>query len=411
MTGTAAPEAIFGRVDYGPDERRHWAELAFPVEEYRERVARLQARLAEQDLAGAIVRGVGADVANVAYLSGWTNPLMGDAIVVVPTEGEPALVTNAIVHGEPMHTEIYKVWFDDVRCSPHGRGDFAYENAPIITEQLIECLSERHMTKGRCALVGRSGDEIWETVTAACPDLSTEPFDIALAGMRAIKSPAEQLMMRRAAEIADEVLLSAIDAIGPGVSEHEVAAELARTMLAAGADGPLYFIQVVSGPRSGFRNVRPSERRMEVGDPVYVGFGLRYRGYCARAGAGACVGEPSAEWRSLLDANVRILEESLTLARPGAPVRDAALAGTRLAAELGLAGETWVGGHGIGAHTHDLPFIVASSDDRFEPGMTFIFEPMICRTGLGTANAERVFLMTIDGAQPLSRAPFRIWER
>jgi Xaa-Pro aminopeptidase len=194
------------------------------------------------------------------------------------------------------------------------------------------------------------------------------------------------------------------------VREYDVAAALYAAMMSRGADGPLYFVQVVSGPRAGFRNVRPAGRQIADGDPVYIGFGLRYRGYCSRAATGLTAGTPSPQWRRLLEANQRIQQESLALALPGAPVTGMVSAGTRLAGELGVGEETWVGGHGVGLHTHDLPVIGPDSTDTFEPGMTFIYEPMICRTGLGTANSERVYLMTGAGAEPLARDAPRPWE-
>jgi Xaa-Pro dipeptidase len=405
-----APGATFARVPYGPDDRAAWRDLPFELDEYRSRLTAVQARLAESQLVGAIVHSAGADLANLCYLSGWSNPLAGDALLVIPALGEPALVTNAIVHGEPMHTEIYQAWFDDVRCSPHTRG-VSYCNTPTIAEHLVDCLAERGMTAGRFGLSGPWSDELRDTLAAAFPGLRAEPFDATLARLRAVKSPAEQAVMREAADIAEIALASAVTAVRPGAREHDVAAALYAAMMSRGADGPLYFVQVVSGPRSGFRNVRPTGRWMEDGDPVYIGFGLRYQGYCARAATAVTAGSPSLQWRRLLDANRQILRQSLAAARPGAAVTDVVSLGTRLAEEFGVGRETWVGGHGIGLHTHDMPLIGPDSTDTFEVGTTFIYEPMVCRAGLGTANFERVYLMTATGPQRLASNGLRPWEQ
>ncbi len=405
-----ASGATFARVPYAPGDRAAWRDLPFDVEEYRRRVAAVQARLAESELAGAVVHGRGIDMANLWYLSGWPNPLMGDALLVIPACGEPALITDATVHGEPMHSEIYQAWMDDVRCSPHTRGGVRYRNARTITEHLTDCLAERGLTAGRLGVSGPWSDELRAALADTFGGLRTEPFDAALAHLRAVKSPAEQAVMRRAAEIAETALASAVAAVRPGARELDVAAALYAAMIGEGADGPLYFVQVVSGPRAGFRNVRPTGRQMADGDPVYIGFGLRYQGYCARAATGLTAGTPSHQWRGLLDANRQILRQSLAAARPGAPVTDVTDAGTRLAGQLGVGHETWVGGHGIGLHTHDLPLIGPDSTDTFQAGQTFICEPMICRTGLGTANSERVYLMTDAGPQPLAGAQ-RPWEQ
>jgi Xaa-Pro aminopeptidase len=408
---TIAPAATFARVPYGPGDRSAWRDLPFDVAEYRRRIAAVQARLAEAGLGGAVVHSQGTDIANLCYLTGWSNPLMGDAVLVVPERGEPALVTDAIVHGEPMHTEIYQAWLDDVRCSPHTRGGVRYRNARSITEHLTDCLADRGLTSGPIGLAGPWPDLLRSALGDALPGLLAEPFDAALARQRAVKSDAEQALMRQAADIAETALAAAVAAVRPGVSEHDVVAALYATMMSHGADGPLYFVQVVAGPRAGFRNVRPTARPIQDGDPVYIGFGLRYRGYCARAATGLTAGAPSQPWHRLLDANRQILQQSLPLARPGAAVTDMVSAGAQLADELGIGDETWVGGHGIGLHTHDLPTIGPDSTDTFETGMTFIYEPMICRTGLGTANSERVYLMTDAGPQPLAADAPRFWEK
>ena len=38
--------------------------------------------------------------------------------MVVPLEGEPTLLTNWVMHDEPMHSEIWTTWIDDVRPCP-----------------------------------------------------------------------------------------------------------------------------------------------------------------------------------------------------------------------------------------------------------------------------------------------------
>ena len=405
-----ASGATFARVPYAPADRAAWRDLPFDVEEYRRRVAAVQARLAESELAGAVVHGKGTDMANLWYLSGWPNPLMGDALLVIPAHGDPTLITDAIVHGEPMHTEISQAWMDDVRCSPHTHAGATYRNVRTLTEHLTDCLAECGLTAGRLGVSGPWSDGLRAALADASGGLRTEPIDAALARLRAVKSPAEQAVMRRAAEIAETALASAVAAVRPGARELDVAAAIYATMISEGADGAIYFVQVVSGPRAGFRNVRPTARQLTEGDPVYIGFGLRYQGYCARVATGLTAGTPSPEWRGLLDANRQMLRQSLAAARPGAPVTDVTDAGTRLADELGVGQETWVGGHGLGLHTHDLPLIGPHSTDIFEVDQTFICEPMICRTGLGTANSERVYLMTAAGPEPLAGAQ-RPWEQ
>jgi hypothetical protein len=41
--------------------------------------------------------------------------------MVVPLGGPVGLTTNAVMHGEPMHSGIQDTWVRDVRCTPHPR--------------------------------------------------------------------------------------------------------------------------------------------------------------------------------------------------------------------------------------------------------------------------------------------------
>jgi Xaa-Pro aminopeptidase len=402
----------WGRVPWTPQDRRPWRDLPFPDEEYQDRISRLQAVLATLGHAGIIVRNQGVNFADTAYLSGFVNPLMGEVYVVVPTVGAPAMVTDSFVHGEPMHMEIYQVWFDDVRCTLSGRAEELFGTIDSsLADLLVDVVRESGATAESWALAGQVPGEITDHLRAALPAITLQPEELIMPTLRAVKSPREVAVMAEAAAIADLAMEAALSEVRVGANERTVAAALIEAMIGAGADGPLYFIQVASGPRAGFRNVRPVDRTINAGDALYIGFGLRYRGYCSRLANGFSVGPPTDRMERLMRANRAIVEDAVALIRPGASTADVAQAATDRAEAEGIADVTWVGGHGIGLHTHDAPLVGTASAHRFEPGNTFIFEPMVIETGLMTANAERVFTITEDGCRSLSRLPFDLWER
>jgi len=331
----------WARVPWDADARRGWREIPFSIDEYEARITTLRQLVEKLGLNGCIVHGNGNDVANILYYAAWSNPYGGHALLVVPAHGRsPALLTSSIVHGEPMHTEIYATWSDDVRCTPVRENARPYAGAPTLEDMLIDVVHETGMDTGRLGFVGRFG--------GAFRDLIRERTN--------------------------------------GIRE-----------LAA------------SGPRSGFRNVRPTSRRLEQGDFIYIGMGLRHRGYCGRISTGNTIGAPSPSQLAFLDANVEIVEKALAVATPGVRAVELVRVAEAVGAELGVTRDQWPGGHGLGIHTHEPPFINPESDDTIEVGMTFVFEPMLIRTGFGTANAERVYLMTPDGARSLSDVPLTVW--
>jgi Xaa-Pro aminopeptidase len=399
----------WARVPWDTESRRAWREIPFEISEYEARIHRLRELLDRFGLAGCVVHGYGNDTANIVYYTGWSNPYGGHVLMVVPADAQtPVLLTSAIVHGEPMHTEIYATWLDDVRCTPVRENARPYAGASSLEDLLIDALHEKTMHAGKLGFVGRFGASFQSLLSErGVPELV--PLDNEVRALRSVKSAAEIVVMREAGRICARALEQGLLAAQPGQTEHDVAGAIAGKMLTEGADGPLYFIQAVSGPRSGFRNVRPSSRHLQNGDFLYLGMGLRYRGYCGRIGTGITIGVASPEQRAFLESNAEIVEQALAIARPGVRAAEMTRVATRLGDKLGVSRELWPGGHGLGIHTHELPFINPESEDTFEVGMTFVFEPMLLRTGFGTANVERVYVMTSSGPESLSDVPMKLW--
>lgn len=75
--------------------------------------------------------------------------------------------------------------------------------------------------------------------------------------LKLVKSPAELAYIRKASDIADMAMQSALDTIAEDVSEMEVAAEVYRTMYRNGSDSPASPMNFVSGERSCYPHGAP----------------------------------------------------------------------------------------------------------------------------------------------------------
>src|SRR5215467_9888219 len=111
----------WGRVPYTYADRAPWMNLPFQVAEYRERLRRLACRMARQDIACLVVLGNRSDGTNIRYLTNFEDFYGGESMLVVPLEGAPGFTTNAVMHGEPMHSGIQDCWIEDVRCAAAPR--------------------------------------------------------------------------------------------------------------------------------------------------------------------------------------------------------------------------------------------------------------------------------------------------
>lgn len=190
---------------------------------------------------------------------------MGHAAFLLPVRGEPVLLTDARKHRPDL------VVVDDVRATNDlGQG-------------IIDLLQSVNLSRSRIGLVGADIMPAvidWQ-IAAALPDLQLLPESSILSGLRSIKSPAEQRLVRRSALCADAALTTAVEMIrNGGVTEREVCAEAIAAAMREGADFVRYF-RVHSGTWSamGSRWPQAMNRTIEPGEIVALDAIGAYQGY------------------------------------------------------------------------------------------------------------------------------------
>ena len=137
--------------------------------------------------------------------------------------------------------------------------------------------------------------------------------------MRAIKSPRELDLLRRAALCADAALMTANAMIRRGgVTEREVCAEAIAAAMRAGADFVRYF-RVHSGPWSAYGSRWPQamNRMIEPGEIVALDAIGAYQGYGFDVNRTTVCGEPSAETRRLLETTLEATNAAVAQIRAG----------------------------------------------------------------------------------------------
>jgi Xaa-Pro aminopeptidase len=395
---------IDAKVPYDPAARATMDALAFPRAEYERRVEAVRREMERTELTHVIAYGNFADPGNITWLSGFFTR-HGDSFVVIPLDGEPMLATNWVMHDEPMHSEIFTAWIDDVRpCTP-----FTYNLVEEVAD-VVRC------TSSRTRRVGFAGTRVapvpvMEALKARVED-ELVTADPVLAAARKIKSSLEIETIRRASEITGIGIRTAMAMCVAGITERAASAACNGAMFAAGADYLAFEPALSSGERAGLKHVAPSWRMFEEGDLVFIDTGAIVNGYYSDISRSVIVGEPTEEGRRLLAAGEILYAELVTLAKPGKSIAEWHDDAIRIAAELGYADEYMPGGfgHGIGCMLFETPSLrYQVTTDVLEPGMTFAFEPMIIVDGLGTAVVEDVMLVTEDGIEPLSGLPTALY--
>jgi Xaa-Pro aminopeptidase len=315
---------------------------------------------------------------------------------VLPVKGPSTLVVDSGFYRADL------IVADEVRVAP---------DLPSETASVLRGLG---VGSGQVGLVGEDilplaffGEMLDEV-----PNLDLVPDERLVAQQRLVKSPAEQALLRRAAEIAEAGLGAALEAIRVGVTERQVCAAGTAAALAAGADFVRY-LRVHSGPWSAWPSRWPqaTDRVMEAGDIVALDIIGAYQGYGFDVLRTTVCGDPSPDARDLLEAALLATERATDAARIGATAESVHQAGCEALSAAGY-GEYLPGfvGHGIGLETVEAPQLRRGVGTRLEPGMVLCIEPGLFIRDRGGACVEQELIITDSGPpEVITRSDARLW--
>jgi Xaa-Pro aminopeptidase len=207
-------------------------------------------------------------------------------------------------------------------------------------------------------------------------------------GLRRVKTPYEQDVLRRSVGIPSEAHRNGMRAARPGRFEYEVEAEIEATYLRNGAMSPGYPSIVGSGPNATILHYTASSRRMQDGDLLLVDAAANYQGYTGDITRTYPVnGRFSREQREIYQIVYEAQQAGERAAVAGARASDVQAAAEAVLRDgllrLGLITDAdgtqfraWVTHgfhHWIGMDVHD----VGPRNRPLEPGMAFTIEPGI----------------------------------
>jgi len=233
-----------------------------------------------------------------------------------------------------------------------------------------------------------------------------------LNSLRMIKQPDEILLMKKAAQIAEQALLSLLPHIRTGQTEKEIAANLVMELLRAGSDPELPFEPIVaSGPNSALPHAVPTERRLQQADLLLFDWGARSGEYISDITRTFAVGETDPRLRQLFEVVLAANRRGREVAVPGTSGAEIDRATTQVLVDAGFAELVrHRTGHGIGLEAHEHPYISQDQHEPLLPGMTFTIEPGLYMPGLGGIRIEDDVVLTESGAESLSTLP-REWSQ
>src|SRR5262245_7922621 len=173
-----------------------WDRSAMPLEEFAERAARLREGMTRRGLDALLLFGSGLDgCGHPTYISNYIVKLPFTALVVLPRDGEPALMFEGATRGRSAAQAT--TWIEDVRPCWN------------MAETCPPVLEERGLSRGTIGLAAMPRlvpHAEWTTLASGVPDAVFVDAEDLVWECRAIKSAREVRQVRRAAEIVRRTL-------------------------------------------------------------------------------------------------------------------------------------------------------------------------------------------------------------
>lgn len=219
---------------------------------------------------------------------------------------------------------------------------------------------------------------------------------------RAIKSEEEMTLMRKASNIADEVMQEVIEYIRPGIKEKDIAKKAEELFITMGDE--FSFCIVASGPNSSKPHYNKNDRIILEKDIIVIDLGGIHEGYCSDISRTIFIGEPTDEQKKIYEICRQSTLAGQIAVKQGIPAQDVDAASRKVMDESEY-GEYFMGrtGHGIGVAVHEDPIIVKGNKQILENGMCFSVEPGIYIEEQYGVRVENLVLINNGEAEVLNK--------
>ena len=344
-----------------------------------ERIGRLRAAMNDGDLDALLVSGS----ASVRWLTGYG----GSNGLALVTQSRAVLFTDFRYADsvEPLRQEL---------------------DVEVVDQNLVGAITPR-LAQLAGGAVGFESNQLthaaWSLLGASGAEL--RPTSMLLENLRAVKSPAEVELLRRASHASDQIYARIADAGLAGRTERAVAHQIGDWCRELGDDAS--FSAVVAAAENGGRP-HAVARDVEIprGTLVVIDLGVRIDGYhgdCTRTFA---TGSTEAEHKEVYEVVLSAQQAAKGLIRAGAGCADVHEAAKRVIGDAGY-GEFFKHGtgHGVGVEIHEEPRFRDGLGGTLQVGNAVTVEPGIYLPGRFGVRIEDLVVVDADGYETLTGFP------
>lgn len=384
----------------------------FEAAEYAARLAKTKARMRDAGLDALVV----SDPANMNYLTGYDgwSFYVHQAVIVGLELDQPIWIGR----GQDRNGARLTTLLSDENIAGYS-DDHVQSTTKHPMQFVASVMRERGLGKGQ---IGVEADCYYFTgkaqsvLEAELPDARIVDAGVLVNWVRAVKSDAEIALMQQAARITERTMQAAVDAIGVGVPQYEVAAVIQATgtrgVNGYGGDYPAIVPLMPSGVGTSCPHITWRDGPFEAGTGTTIEIaGVRHR-YHVPMTRTVYLGTPPQKMRDAAEVVIEGIDAALSVARPGARACDVHAAWTRTIEKHGLYKDSRCG-YAVGLNYPpdwgERTISLRGNDETvLAPNMTIHFMPGIWLDDWGIAISEAIRI-TETGVETFCSFPRRLF--
>jgi Xaa-Pro aminopeptidase len=302
-------------------------------------------------------------------------------------------------------------WIQDIRPLPRIQD--------IWPRLITEALADYGLDPEKCTIGLDATMEAYpfKLMERKLPGASCDKYWSVMNKCRAVKSEKEISCVEHACILGEMSIDAGVRMMRVGITEIELAAEMSRVAVAAGAEG-LYARRgtvVTSGPKIPRLDETPSRRRLRYGDMVLIDVGPIVNGYYTDFARTVCLGKPNKNAAQAFSVAYDAVQLAIELFKPGIEGTVAAhevvnFVRSRFPTNTAL-GPIFVA-HGVGTASQEPPYFLPVEENAQTREMEHVEPNMVLSLSVGVygdevgCRHEEVIAITDTGNRLLSRSPY-----
>ena len=376
--------------------------VSIPASEYKDRVRKAAALVAQRGLDVLVVNSTEADYSNVRYFSGFW-PLFETAGVAITPDGKAAVMVGP----ESLKYAGDRSVIPDVFQLMEYR-ESADPSYPELKASTYRDVFSFLGVKGKKPRIGIGGYLVTNAVQmdglkAAFPDSEITRADDIMVALRRVKSDNELACIREGLRITEIATREVLAVMKPGMTELQLVGVAQKSIYENGAEYEGLPMYVFSEKSTRHAISRPTYRTIEKGDIVQLNLSAKVDGYSPSIGIPVSMGPLKGHKREIVEFGLEAHNWTYGQLRAGVTASDVAKRYVELFRSRGYF-QNYIYGpcHGTGLIEVEAPWMETSSDYQLLPSMTFQVDTFVSAEEFGI-RWETGIVIREDRAEVLSQ--------